>query len=105
MIKESESIEVHIRTAIQDLFGSESLSASSIETIVSVITDFVLLEIPKITDGNSYELFYVALGKAVAIAQGWKINCYANSPIELDVRKSLKEYMINTYGFQYKEKL
>jgi hypothetical protein len=62
------------------------------------IIAYVLPEKIEANDANRYELYYSLLGKSVAIAQGWKINCADDLVNPGETADNLRKYIEQTYG-------
>ena len=87
--------------AVRDLFGNKDMyHCVDLEELSEIIVEFVLLgeEIDKVTENNRFEFHYRLLGKAVAIAQGWKINCVEQIKVPSETAANIKQYIENTYG-------
>ena len=94
-------IRSKVEVAIRDLLSNKDVYNNiDLDEVVSMIQGFVILDvnINNINDGNRYESYYKILGKAVAIVQGWKINCIEDVKLPSETKESLKLYIENTYG-------
>lgn len=97
---ESE-IRQSITTAIRDLFSDKDrFHRIDVDAVVTTITEHVLRfeNFDSVNETNQYEVLYQLLGKAVAAAQGWKINCAEHIPKPSETQNNLDSYMEQTYG-------
>ena len=66
------------------------------------ISEFIMNKAMKINEENRYEAYFALVGKAVAIAQGWKQNYAKEIKTRAGSLESIQSYIKNTYG-SYKE--
>ena len=94
-----------IEKTIRDLFkDKDKYHCIDIDVVAEMVASFVLSQedVNAAMDVNGYETYYKVLGKAVAITQGWKLNCGEGIKLPSETKENLEKYMENTYG---KEKL
>ncbi|MCJ8329419.1 MAG: hypothetical protein HRT89_14145 [Lentisphaeria bacterium] len=92
-------IKESIRASLNDLLRVHSGRQINIDPgpAIERIIDYVLKD-EQITDSNRHELYYIWLGKSVAIAQGWKQNGVSEIEDVSDTLESLNSYIMQTYG-------
>ena len=99
MTPPDQKLKNDIETSIRDLFGDkDKYHLIDIDTLATFILDYIFETGGESHDGNRYEIYYRLLGKAVAIAQGWKHNCSETIVLPSETQGSIKEYIANTYG-------
>ena len=86
--------------AVEDFLQTPSDSTAKIDVqgAASLITDFVFYGQTPHDDATRYDWYYMLLGKAITIAQGWKQNSVETLNTPNETRASLIEYIDNTYG-------
>jgi len=90
-----------VERAVRDLFSDkDKFCRIDIDEVAGIITRFVIdhENFATINDANQYEACYSILGKAVAITQGWKVNCADEILLPSQTRENLLIYMTETYG-------
>ncbi len=94
-------IRQSITTAIRDLFSDKDrFHCIDVDAVVASITEHVLRfeNFDSVNESNQYEVLYQLLGRAVAAAQGWKINCADQIEKPSQTQANLDSYMQQTYG-------
>lgn len=97
------STRASITQAVRDLFSDKDrYHVIDLDSLSRIILDFVLNgeDLSTVTEMNRFEFHYRLLGKAVAVAQGWKINCVGEVGIPSETSRSITRYINNTYGLK-----
>jgi len=99
MAHADEKTKTDISTSIRDLFGEKDrYFRIDLDVLTTEISDYVFKTGGESNEANRYEIYYQLLGKAVAIAQGWKHNCSETVELPSQTQASIKDYLANTYG-------
>ncbi|MGE0268667.1 MAG: hypothetical protein AB7S78_09475 [Candidatus Omnitrophota bacterium] len=97
------STRASITQAVKDLFSNKDrYHVVDLESLSRIILDFALAgeDLSTVTEMNRFEFHYRLLGKAVAVAQGWKINCVEEVKMPSQTAQSITQYINNTYGLK-----
>ena len=98
MIQETKSIKNHIDMALEDILQDQYRNIQ-LKEAKRLILDYVFQYADPEPDGNRrYEWYYQLMGKAVAIAQGWKLNSLNALTDPDDTLGNLRSYVKGTYG-------
>ena len=90
-----------MKQTIKDIFGNkDKYHRIDLDGAVDVITTFIFADLDEdtITENNRFEIFYEFLGKAAAIAQGWKQNGAEEIALPSETEENLRSYIKRTYG-------
>ncbi len=99
----NQTLKCDIKSSVKELFGDkDKYHRIDIEELSTIVVNYVFDSSPAINDANRYQAYYQLLGKAIAIAQGWKQNCSETIKLPSQTQNSIENYIINTYGF-YKQ--
>ena len=97
----SQKIKDDMRQTIKDIFGDkDKYHTIDLEVASEVIITFIFANFDEdtITEDNRFEIYYEFLGKAAAIAQGWKQNGADKINLPSQTEQNLRSYIKGTYG-------
>lgn len=96
-----EFTRLSIIQAVKDLFSNKDLyHMLDLDVLSRIILDFVLMDedFRTVTEMNRFEFQYRLLGQAVAVAQGWKLNCIEEVDVPSKTSESIRRYINNIYN-------
>ena len=98
--KTIEDLQETIKESLDDILKLDPGARHTFDkdVVIRETFNFVFKERPSITHANRYEWYYIFLGKAVSIVQGWKMNCSQHLKSFDDTYESIVTYIEQTYG-------
>ena len=100
MISDISNDKQQVLIAVQDVLRTPLDSAAKIDVhgAALLITQYVFYGQSEPSDATRYDWYYMLLGKAITIAQGWKQNFAGAINMPSETRSSLITYIDSTYG-------
>lgn len=100
MISDISNDKQQLLIAVQDVLRTPLDSAAKMDVhgAALLITQYVFYDQIEPGDATRYDWYYMLLGKAITIAQGWKQNFAGALNMPSETRESLIDYIDSTYG-------